>query len=750
MTDLPLPKQKAKQASHMASGQALGSNVVPAALEYWCQACEEPCNLADSTPVVGNDPTCRLELCCKSNKRNMERRVKGREDKDELRQFWKSVVSDPEKYAAWARAQKKRPKNKKGTDASYMVIDDEISSISFSKKQRTEFYSFATLEDENPSMTTEELTALWQRRVAAATEQIDVDGVLHIAKPRVIMLDDVQMRSRQSTVRSSQVVADADTLRSALSNARVGQQKFSSSMKNVFPRRAMVVPDFALTANSESSAAELKPMVESAIANAQFDSMVAQALTKKQVEEEDQRKEEIEDLKACGATPRSAKKQKRESEEGTDATEESSGSVISRVAAYQATMIERKAKLEAHHLRLLQEIVDPELKTEHLSAELKITAEEDYDKYREEAKKKAQEFKKKSDEFISTFGSVIAVEKLKCAAELKAYIEKMDTAYKLFWGREGHQVEFRTVLKNWKNFAGNLKKDWAKWEASKTRASQTKIRAAAVPEEEEEHKMAQGMRTMLKDKDGLETTGCSDDATEFPRKPYFTNKHEEMFKGFTDLPGYKLFSRYAQSSMGKNDVKEWTAQITNKKFAEQTVKAFGGNKLPKVIAQGNFQLRVDGSSEGLLDMLQGWQITYLEEKHSSVNVTAFCCAEVRLHLEGEYALIGIAFDQLIGTNIAEKIAHLGEISATDILSAARSLGGFYMKVVPGTVLAIPCGYVLATVTSESAALNPAFIRYGVYQEEDKSKVKSMITDLVQCHSFLEASDYASVLKFVSV
>ena len=133
-------------------------------------------------------------------------------------------------------------------------------------------------------MTTEELTALWQRRVAAATEQIDVDGVLHIAKPRVIMLDDVQMRTRQSTVRSSQVVADADTLRSALSNARAGQQKFSSSMKNVFPRRAMVVPDFALTANSETSAAELKPMVESAIANAQFDSIIAQALTKKQVE----------------------------------------------------------------------------------------------------------------------------------------------------------------------------------------------------------------------------------------------------------------------------------------------------------------------------------------------------------------------------------------------------------------------------------------------------------------------------------
>ena len=57
---------------------------------------------------------------------------------------------------------------------------------------------------------------------------------------------------------------------------------------------------------------------------------------------------------------------------------------------------------------------------------------------------------------------------------------------------------------------------------------------------------------------------------------------------------------------------------------------------------------------------------------------------------------------------------------------------------------------MATVTSESAALNPAFIRYGVYQEEDKSKVKNMITDLVQCHSFLEASDYANVLKFVSV
>ena len=83
---------------------------------------------------------------------------------------------------------------------------------------------------------------------------------------------------------------------------------------------------------------------------------------------------------------------------------------------------------------------------------------------------------------------MIAVEKLKCAAELKAYTDEMDTAYKLFWGREGHQVEFRTVLKNWKNFAGNLKKDWAKWEASKTKASQTKIRAAAVPEEEEEHK----------------------------------------------------------------------------------------------------------------------------------------------------------------------------------------------------------------------------------------------------------------------
>jgi hypothetical protein len=127
------------------------------------------------------------------------------------------------------------------------VVEEEIQSFMASKKQRTEFYSYASIEEEFPLHTEEDHIAIWKKRVARAEQKFEKDGKLFISKASKIFLDQTQATSFLASVRKQNNITNAEGLEASVVVASDSLEKFVKTQTRELPgMSSRVIPEEAL------------------------------------------------------------------------------------------------------------------------------------------------------------------------------------------------------------------------------------------------------------------------------------------------------------------------------------------------------------------------------------------------------------------------------------------------------------------------------------------------------------------------
>jgi hypothetical protein len=115
------------------------------------------------------------------------------------------------------------------------VVEEEIQSFMASKKQRTEFYSYASIEEEFPLHTEEDHIAIWKKRVARAEQKFEKDGKLFISKASKIFLDQTEATGFLASVRKQNNITNAEGLEASAVVASDSLAKFVKTQTRELP-----------------------------------------------------------------------------------------------------------------------------------------------------------------------------------------------------------------------------------------------------------------------------------------------------------------------------------------------------------------------------------------------------------------------------------------------------------------------------------------------------------------------------------
>jgi hypothetical protein len=115
------------------------------------------------------------------------------------------------------------------------VVEEEIQSFMASKKQRTEFYSYASIEEEFPLHTEEDHIAIWKKRVARAEQKFEKDGKLFISKASKIFLDQTEATGFLASVRKQNNITNAEGLEASVVVASDSLAKFVKTQTRELP-----------------------------------------------------------------------------------------------------------------------------------------------------------------------------------------------------------------------------------------------------------------------------------------------------------------------------------------------------------------------------------------------------------------------------------------------------------------------------------------------------------------------------------
>ena len=129
-------------------------------------------------------------------------------------------------------------KNKKAHEqyeVDMSVIEEEIQSFMASKKQRTEFYSYASIEEEFPLHSEEEHIIIWKKRVERAEQKFEKDGKLFISKASKIFLDQTEATGFLASVRKQNNITNAEGLEASAVAASDSLAKFVKTQTRELP-----------------------------------------------------------------------------------------------------------------------------------------------------------------------------------------------------------------------------------------------------------------------------------------------------------------------------------------------------------------------------------------------------------------------------------------------------------------------------------------------------------------------------------
>ena len=115
------------------------------------------------------------------------------------------------------------------------VVEEEIQSFMASKKQRTEFYSYASIEEEFPLHSEEEHIIIWKKRVERAEQKFEKDGKLFISKATKIFLDQTEATGFLASVRKQNNITNAEGLEASAVAASDSLAKFVKTQTRELP-----------------------------------------------------------------------------------------------------------------------------------------------------------------------------------------------------------------------------------------------------------------------------------------------------------------------------------------------------------------------------------------------------------------------------------------------------------------------------------------------------------------------------------
>ena len=129
----------------------------------------------------------------------------------------------------------KNKKEHEQFEVDMSVVEEEIQSFMASKKQRTEFYSYASIEEEFPLHTEEDHIAIWKKRVARAEQKFEKDGKLFISKASKIFLDQTEATGFLASVRKQNNITNAEGLEASAVAASDSLAKFVKTQTRELP-----------------------------------------------------------------------------------------------------------------------------------------------------------------------------------------------------------------------------------------------------------------------------------------------------------------------------------------------------------------------------------------------------------------------------------------------------------------------------------------------------------------------------------
>ena len=705
--------------------------------KYTCDQCKEACTLAESKPK-GSNPDIRIEKICKGNRRNMEKRVKRRPETrdDPLRKLWSAIIADKDKLAAWSRKMKTR-KHYEHNEITMEVIEEEVKRFIMEQRIQKEYYCFATLQEENENLSEEEQIKLWKKRVERSKDKLEKNGILYIAKAPKLLVSEIEQNEANQSIRRSQETPDAATLEKAheqglanLAKSQAHMQQEHGHQDNLeIPAEAEDV-DHVLHNRGGAVGRALKSSAMLAQCGREM-----RAVQQRMAEED--REDAADFIAKAEATPVDTPPKDKSRKKVND---------------FEVAIVERKAKLEASHVSLVQEwSLQMEGCYDHLEGEAKKQVEAEVQGKADAVVRAIKEYKEAVNEFISEHGDSSKVVNLTMSEdEIDAAVAKSDAWYKRFFSKEGVMKDFRAAIKIYKKEIADLEKERQKRKRAASCGKGAKRKQVEVDDEEEMPIAVKAIYDVL-EKKSFENVGVTDSAANYPQSPLYNDKltddDKHNLNSLKGLAQYGVMKKWANTQLKRQGGTEVTVEVLNKKLLNDLTKTFG--KLDSKIAQGTFSL-VDADTEDLVDTLKNFQCTMTTEEHYSLNILPFGLAEVRVQIDGDCHMLGWNYDKAPGSSIQEKLNQLLAKTAEQLMTIAKQIG-FYVHVTEQTVVAVPAGFIVLVVSSAGGSS----IRWSTFAESERAIgvperaiVRRVLASMLDCHSFLAATDYKKLYDVI--
>lgn len=98
-----------------------------------------------------------------------------------------------------------------------------------------------------------------------------------------------------------------------------------------------------------------------------------------------------------------------------------------------------------------------------------------------------------------------------------------------------------------------------------------------------------------------------------------------------------------------------------------------------------------------------------------ISLTHFCCAEVRFLLEGSELLVAWRYDDVPGETLTQKLQALNSMNVERGMALAKRCGFVHNLVDAGSLLVVPAGMILASVTGSKGS---TFLRWCLSMKAD--------------------------------
>eukprot|EP00930_Biecheleria_cincta_P022869 TRINITY_DN16611_c0_g1_i1.p1 TRINITY_DN16611_c0_g1~~TRINITY_DN16611_c0_g1_i1.p1 ORF type:complete len:723 (-),score=162.85 TRINITY_DN16611_c0_g1_i1:110-2278(-) len=714
-----------------ASGSGGPSSCPPVAKQYYCKLCLDSCTIHGSKPGPPSDPLQRIETRCVNLWDNLKRRCRAKPPGDALVAFTKSLEQDKQKKAAWLKRQKTRAKNVQQDDQDLMVISEEVESTGLDSHAVQGWLSFSMLQFDNALMAQDDLLELWKAKCALATHKKTVDNVDYISMP-VALSDDRVNSKRFNEIQRNQIrVGTEAAIAAAHEELARHRTAFARAMDQETRRGAAAdAPEDASEAVNESGLVDAASSTSRAMSTAVLQEAGARGLRAAQ---QRQAKTDEEDMQAL-----ESKQMKVEQDRNKEDPKEE---LRKKVVGFQTSLIEKIAKLEASIVTLKGNKTKPEYHLGHLEGDAKADAERSLNDLEKQSDDAISSYKAQVEQFVTKY-KPRQVQMPSALEEVQPIIDECNVDYQKFWSPQGFQKPFRDAIRSWKKKASDLEKEEGKWQKAKIAGAKHKRKAAALVEDPEE---LPPVATCIREdvlQGRLDAVGFSESVGEFPHKAIVIKGMEGAITDFAATEGWIKMSKWVHAQATKLQEPEYSCEIMNKKFLQETVACF--SKVDSTVRPRS-EILFPPSQAEIRDTLFSYQVQTIGSRSFEVNVTPFCLPEARVAVAGTYGIFGIPLRSASGDDVPAKIAAIHKMGKSELLEVC-SRDGFITMVKPGHVYVIPAGVLLMTFC---AATEPAIgLRWSFLTKAIADTVAESIDQLMQAHAHLLETDYKTVFDTI--